>query len=99
MNISTSLFNSYSRVPTRNTYGPLSSIGSGFPTEEYQVERRDRQNDAHGGVLIAAKRDLIMDRGSRRSIYEHIIGHMKEMPSVWISLKSLYQEWVQTRAF
>ena len=33
-----------------------------FPTELYEVERRDRQSDPHGGVFIAYKRDLMMQR-------------------------------------
>ena len=33
-----------------------------FPTELYQVERRDRPDDPHGGVLIAAKQDLALVR-------------------------------------
>ena len=35
-----------------------------FPTETYQVERRDRLNDPHGGVFIAAKRALVLVRES-----------------------------------
>ena len=35
-----------------------------FPTESYQVERRDRPNDPHGGVFIAAKKDLVLVRES-----------------------------------
>jgi hypothetical protein len=33
-----------------------------LPTSEYSVERRDREGDPHGGVFIATKRDLIMER-------------------------------------
>ena len=33
-----------------------------FPTEIYQVERKDRPNDPHGGVFIAAKLDLALVR-------------------------------------
>lgn len=35
-----------------------------FPTVTYQVERRDRPNDPHGGVFIAAKKDLVLVRES-----------------------------------
>ena len=35
-----------------------------FPTETYQVERRDRPNDPHGGVFIAARKDLVLVRES-----------------------------------
>ena len=34
-----------------------------FPLDDYQIERRDRESGSHGGgVFIASKRDLIMDR-------------------------------------
>ena len=33
-----------------------------FPEEDYEVIRRDRETDKHGGVFIMVKRDLIMER-------------------------------------
>ena len=33
-----------------------------FPTNDYQVERRDRHSDPHGGVFIAVKTDLALSR-------------------------------------
>ena len=35
-----------------------------LPTESYQVERRDRPNDPHGGVFIPVKKDLVLVRES-----------------------------------
>ena len=33
-----------------------------FPTEQYNIERRDRPNDPHGGVFIASKKELLATR-------------------------------------
>eukprot|EP00057_Strongylocentrotus_purpuratus_P016740 XP_011671214.1 PREDICTED: uncharacterized protein LOC105441623 [Strongylocentrotus purpuratus] len=33
-----------------------------FPTDHYNIERRDRPNDPHGGVFLAIRKDLLASR-------------------------------------
>ena len=49
-------------IGTESWLSPKINSNEVFPTEDYNVERRDRPNDAHGGVFIATKKDLLTIR-------------------------------------
>ena len=51
-------------VGTESWLSPQIASSECLPTDDYHVERRDRQGDPHGGVFILAKKDLIMSRAT-----------------------------------
>ena len=49
-------------IGTESWLSKNDSNNSYFPTDIYNVERRDRPTDPHGGVFIATKKDLLVSR-------------------------------------
>ena len=50
-----------------------------FPTKTYNILRRDRPNDAHGGLFIAATKDLLITRKTELETESEILWCKLEM--------------------